>query len=174
MTATRDRLAARTFPSDLEARVQQLATRRNERLAAALRRPYGQPHDPEEDAAERRDEKEFTRLVADLNEQRQYLILAEAVPPVEEAFRRGEDLKVEAKGVLFFDVASQVEKRCRNAIQLRQFVWAECRACGWRGSAQECGTHDWSAIADARAGVGGEHLTCPTGHVIFPLQTWVS
>jgi hypothetical protein len=174
MTARRDRLAALTFPHDLEATVKLLAARRDERLAAAHRRPYGQPADPEESAAARRDEKEFTRLVAALNNRREYLVLAEAVPPVEAAFHRGEDLEVAARLVLSFDVASQVEKRCRDVIQLRQFLWAECGACGWRGPPQECGTQEWSAIADARAGVGGEHMTCPAGHVIFPLQTWVS
>jgi hypothetical protein len=174
MTARRDRLAERPFPDNLEAAVERLLARRRERLADSLRRPFGQPYDPEAFAAERREEKELTRLQADLNDRREYLALVEAVPPVEAAFRRGEDLEVAARLVLFPDAGSQVEKRCRDVILLREFERAWCRACGREYAPGECGELAWSAVADARAGVGGSHLACPVGHVIFPLKTWVS
>ena len=174
MIATRDRLGARSFPDDVEAAYEDLVARSNKRSADALRRPFGQPYDPEEWATERREEKELTRVVADLNARREYLALVEAIPPVEAAVQRGEDLEVAAQLVLYPGAAWQVEKRCRDAIRLRKFVWAECLGCGRRCSSEECGTLDWSVIADARAGVGGEHLTCPVGHVIYPLQSWVA
>ena len=94
------------------------------------------------------------------------------IPGVEDAVQRGTNLEVRAR--LFAGGRSVVEERCRVSILQGVFEWAECGGCGQRLTQQECGKVEWSEIADPRAGIGGERLVCPLGHVIFATNTWVS
>jgi hypothetical protein len=153
----------------LESILRRMAGRRG-RLAEH----YCLPPDPAALSAAPWGSREQCRLQDHLNHHREYLALAEAVPPVEAALGRGEDLDVAARLVLFPDASSQIEKHCRPAILSREFEWAECRACGRRYTPQECGWSDWSQVADLRAGVGGRWLACPAAHVIFTIKTWVA
>ena len=168
----RDHLAALRLPDDLEDVVHRLMERRREHLAACLRQPPVRAYDPEAYKAELREEKELRRLQMDLGLQKESARVSAAIPEVEDAVRRGTDLEVTAR--LFASGRSEVEKRCRTSILQGVFEWAECRGCGQRFTNQECGKVDWSAIAAPRAGVGGERLACPLGHVIYVTDTWVA
>ncbi len=169
----RDRLTALRLPDDLEAVVHRLMARLRERTEVRIRQAVYQPlYDREAHLAELREEKELRRLQSDLGKQKACARVLAELSAVEGAVQGGTDLEVKAR--LFASGRSVVEERCRASILQGVFAWAECGGCGQRLIHQECGKVEWSVIAAPRAGIGGERLVCPLGHVIYATNTWVS
>ena len=133
---------------------------------------YRLPPDPENLPAEWSDRRKQERLRFEMARHQEYLRLVAAVAEVEDALRRDADL--EQVAVVFMRGRSVIETWSGVLILHRQFVWAECRGCQKQYAPEECGRSSWSRVADPRAGIGGEWLVCPAGHVLFSIETWIA
>jgi hypothetical protein len=130
------------------------------------------PPDPATFPAEWSEGRKQDWLRSETGRHRDYLRLSAAVEEVEDALRQGEDLELVA--VLFLHGRSEIEAWSGVPIVQRQFVWAECAECGQRYTPAECAHGAWSRVADPLAGIGGDNVACPAGHVIFAKQTLVA
>ena len=141
-------------------------------VADQLAERHRLPPDPATFPAEWSEERRQDWLRSEAGRHRQYLRLSAAVAEVEDALRRGEDLELVA--VLFLHGRSEIEGWSGVPIVQRRFAWAECAACGRRYTPEECAQAGWSRVSDPLAGIGGDSLACPAGHVIFAKRSWVA
>lgn len=108
-----------------------------------------------------------------MHRQQEHLRLTAVVAEVEDVLHQGADLEITA--VMYRHGQTLREAYSGGTIFVRGFEWAECHDCDDRRySPAECEVLDWSIVAGPRCGFGGKWLICPSGHVIFSRQTWVS